>query len=117
MLLGLHHVTAICGPAQANVDAYAGALGLRLVKQTVNFDDPGTYHLYYADGDARPGSVLTVFPWPADGLRGQIGAHIDAGGGLAEAYYVDQSPFAHLDTFEELATKNAGRVYEQMEWE
>lgn len=50
-------------------------------------------------------------------LRTQIGAHIDAGGGLAEAYYVDQSPYAHLDTFEELATKNAGRVFEQMEFE
>jgi len=50
-------------------------------------------------------------------LRAQIGAHLDAGGGLAEAYYVDQSPYAHLDTFEELATKNAGRVYEQMEFE
>ena len=60
MLLGLHHVTAICGPAQANVDAYAGALGLRLVKQTVNFDDPGTYHLYWDDDretlDAMPAS-------------------------------------------------------------
>mgnify|MGYP001814380300 FL=1 len=50
-------------------------------------------------------------------LRAQIGAHLDAGGGLADAYYVDQSPYAHLDTFEELATKNAGRVYEQMEFE
>ena len=50
-------------------------------------------------------------------LRGKIGAHLDAGGDLAEAYYVDQSPYAHLDTFEELATKNAGRVYEQMEFE
>jgi glyoxylase-like metal-dependent hydrolase (beta-lactamase superfamily II) len=50
-------------------------------------------------------------------LRGKIGEHIEAGGGLAEAYYVDQSPYTHLDTFEELATKNAGRVYEQMEFE
>lgn len=50
-------------------------------------------------------------------LRGKIGAHIEAGGGLAEAYYVDQSPYKNLDTFEELATKNAGRVYEQMEFE
>lgn len=50
-------------------------------------------------------------------LRARIGDHIDAGGGLAEAYYVDQSPYAHLDTFEELATKNAGRVFEQMEFE
>ncbi len=50
-------------------------------------------------------------------LRGKIGEHLDDGGGLADAYYVDQSPYAHLDTFEELATKNAGRVYEQMEFE
>jgi len=50
-------------------------------------------------------------------LRAQIAAHLDAGGGLAEAYYVDQSPYTHLDTFEELATKNAGRMYEQMEFE
>lgn len=50
-------------------------------------------------------------------LRGKIGEHLDNGGGLAEAYYVDQSPYAHLDTFEELATKNAGRVFEQMEFE
>ncbi len=50
-------------------------------------------------------------------LHGKIGAHLDSGGGLADAYYVDQSPYAHLDTFEELATKNAGRVYEQMEFE
>ena len=50
-------------------------------------------------------------------LRGKIREHIDAGGDLSDAYYVDQSPYAHLDTYEELATKNAGRVYEQMEWE
>ncbi|WP_420455268.1 ring-cleaving dioxygenase [Rubrivirga sp.] len=84
MISGLHHVTAICGPAQANVDTYAGTLGLRLVKQTVNFDDPGTTHLYYADGDARPGSVLTFFPWPSDGMRGRVGA----GQATATAYAV-----------------------------
>ena len=50
-------------------------------------------------------------------LRARIAEHLDAGGGLAEAYYVDQSPYTHLDTYQELATKNAGRVYEQMEWE
>ena len=70
---GLHHVSAITGPAQRNVDFYAGPLGLRLVKQTVNFDDPSTYHLYYADAEARPGSVLTFFPWPA-GRTGRVGA-------------------------------------------
>ncbi|OZC02655.1 ring-cleaving dioxygenase [Rubricoccus marinus] len=71
---GLHHVTAISGPAQQNVDVYAGLLGLRLVKRTVNFDDPGTYHLYYADGEARPGSFLTFFPWGEGAMPGRIGA-------------------------------------------
>lgn len=62
-LPGLHHVTAICGDPQRNVAFYAGVLGLRLIKKTVNFDDPGTYHLYYADGVGTPGSVLTFFPF------------------------------------------------------
>ncbi|PRX98668.1 ring-cleaving dioxygenase [Allonocardiopsis opalescens] len=61
---GLHHVTAIGGDPQRNVDFYLRALGLRLVKQTVNFDDPGTYHLYYGDEAGRPGSLMTFFPWP-----------------------------------------------------
>lgn len=60
---GLHHVTAISGPARRNLDFYARVLGLRLVKKTVNFDDPGTYHLYFGDTDAAPGSILTFFPW------------------------------------------------------
>jgi len=70
---GIHHVSSISGAAQATLDAYAGRLGLRLVKQTVNFDDPSTYHLYFADRDARPGSALTFFPWP-DGQPGKAGA-------------------------------------------
>jgi len=70
---GLHHVTAIAGPAQRNVDFYAGFLGLRLVKKTVNFDDPGTYHLYYGDDAGRPGTILTFFPW-ADVVPGRAGA-------------------------------------------
>lgn len=61
---GLHHITAICGDAQENLDFYAGALGLRLVKRSVNQDDPATYHLFYADGEGHPGSDLTFFPWP-----------------------------------------------------
>ena len=73
MTTGLHHVTAITGPAQRTVDFLSGRLGLRLVKRTVNFDDPGTYHLYYADGGARPGSIFTVFPWAGDALRGEAG--------------------------------------------
>lgn len=60
---GIHHVTAIAGPACRNVDFYTRTLGLRLVKRTVNFDDPGTYHLYYGDEQGRPGTILTFFPW------------------------------------------------------
>ena len=61
--VGIHHVTAITGVPQRNVDFYAGLLGLRLVKKTVNFDDPETYHLYYGDGEGSPGSIMTFFPW------------------------------------------------------
>lgn len=69
---GIHHVTAISGPARRNLDFYGRVLGLRLVKKTVNFDDPGTYHLYYGDKAGNPGSVLTFFPMP--GLpQGRIG--------------------------------------------
>ena len=60
---GLHHVTAISGPAQENLDFYSGVLGMRLVKKSVNQDDPGTYHLFYADAEGRPGTDLTFFPW------------------------------------------------------
>lgn len=60
---GLHHVTAIGGDPQRNADFYLRTLGLRLVKTTVNFDDPGTYHLYYGDESGNPGSLLTFFPW------------------------------------------------------
>ena len=60
---GLHHVTAISGPAQENLDFYAGILGMRLVKKSVNQDDPGTYHLFYADAEGHPGTDLTFFPW------------------------------------------------------
>ena len=60
---GLHHVTAIAGPAQENLDFYAGVLGMRLVKKSVNQDDPGTYHLFYADAEGHPGTDITFFPW------------------------------------------------------
>jgi glyoxalase family protein len=70
---GIHHVTAISGEPQRNVDFYVGLLGLRLVKKTVNFDDPGTYHLYYGDGAGSPGSIMTFFPW-AGAPNGRIGA-------------------------------------------
>jgi len=60
---GIHHITAICGNAQENLDFYAGVLGMRLVKKSVNQDDPGTYHLFYADADGHPGTDLTFFPF------------------------------------------------------
>jgi glyoxalase family protein len=65
---GIHHVTAIAGHPQANLDFYVGALGMRLVKKTVNQDVPDTYHLFYADAAGTPGTDLTFFPWPP-GLR------------------------------------------------
>lgn len=58
---GIHHITAICGDPQRNIDFYVGLLGLRLVKKTVNFDDPGSYHLYYGDGLGSPGTIMTFF--------------------------------------------------------
>jgi glyoxalase family protein len=61
---GIHHITAITGDPQTNLDFYCGLMGLRLVKLTVNFDDPTTYHLYYGDGSGKPGTILTFFPWP-----------------------------------------------------
>jgi len=64
-LLGLHHVTAIVDDPQENLDFYTLVLGLRLLKQTVNFEDPFTYHLYYGDSAGRPGTIVTFFPWPA----------------------------------------------------
>src|SRR5215213_8625926 len=71
-LLGIHHVTAIVDDPQENIDFYTNVLGLRLVKQTVNFDDPYTYHLYYGDEQGRPGTIITFFPWP-EGRHGSRG--------------------------------------------
>ncbi|HMN97016.1 MAG TPA: VOC family protein [Phycisphaerales bacterium] len=72
-LTGIHHVTALAASPQKNLDFYARALGLRLIKRTVNFDDPGTYHLYYGDGVGSPGTLLTHFPHPL-AARGRHGA-------------------------------------------
>ena len=69
---GIHHVTAITSDAQKNIDFYCGILGLRLVKLTVNFDDPESYHLYYGDELGRPGTIMTFFAWPG-GQSGRIG--------------------------------------------
>jgi glyoxalase family protein len=83
---GIHHVTAISGPAQENLDFYAGILGMRLVKKSVNQDDPSTYHLFYADGEGHPGSDLTFFPWAhmprgrdGTGLTNEVSLAVPAG--------------------------------------
>jgi len=90
---GIHHVTAIASDPQRNVAFYTEVLGLRLVKLTVNFDDPGTYHLYYGDEQGRPGTILTFFPWPG-ARRGRRGA----GQVAATAFLV---PEGTLDYWEE----------------
>lgn len=69
---GIHHVTAIAGNAQRNLDFYTRTLGLRLVKKTVNFDDPGTYHFYFGDAAGTPGTIVTFFPWETAG-QGRAG--------------------------------------------
>ena len=72
-ILGIHHITAIAGNAKRNLDFYTKTLGLRLVKKTVNFDDPGTYHFYFGDEVGTPGTILTFFPW--EGIHaGKAGA-------------------------------------------
>jgi glyoxalase family protein len=72
-IAGIHHVTAIAKDAQRNLDFYIGVLGLRLVKRTVNFDEPTVYHFYFAPSDGAPGTVLTFFPWSRM-KRGRPGA-------------------------------------------
>ena len=71
-IVGLHHVTAIASDPQRTLDFYAEVLGLRFVKRTVNFDDPGTYHFYFGDDIGSPGTILTFFPWP-NASRGSLG--------------------------------------------
>src|SRR5258708_2602837 len=83
---GLHHLTAIAGPAQENLDFYAGILGMRLVKRSINQDDPSTYHLFYADAEGHPGTDLTFFPWAqmapprmGHGLAVEVALEVPAG--------------------------------------
>jgi len=83
---GIHHITAISGDAKQNLEFYTQVLGMRLVKRSVNQDDPGTYHLFYADAEGRPGTDLTFFPWShlapsraGHGLSSEVGLAITAG--------------------------------------
>jgi glyoxalase family protein len=79
---GIHHITAISGDPARNVAFYTEVLGLRMVKKTVNFDDPGTYHLYYGNGQGSPGTILTFFPW-AGARPGRRGAGEASGAAFA----------------------------------
>lgn len=101
-IAGLHHVTAISGDPQRNLDFYARALGLRLVKRTVNFDDPTTYHLYYADEMGTPGSVMTFFPWP-NAPQGRVGV-----GQVTLTHYA--APIGSLNFWEERLARAGARV-------
>lgn len=77
---GLHHITAIAGDPRENLEFYTGLLGLRMVKRSVNQDAPDTYHLFYADGEGRPGTDLTFFPWPRmSPARAGIGLAMEVG--------------------------------------
>ena len=106
---GLHHVTAIGGDPQRNIDFYITGLGLRLVKRTVNFDDPSTYHLYYGDDAGTPGSLMTFFPW-----KGVPAGRIGAGQSTTTAFSVPagslgwwKGHFGDLGIESEISTTNS----------
>src|SRR5271163_3405104 len=81
-ITGTHHITAIAGDARRNLEFYTRVLGLRMVKRTVNFDDPGTYHFYYGNETGAPGTILTFFPW--EGIpEGRTGAGMATGIGFS----------------------------------
>ncbi|HSM09237.1 MAG TPA: ring-cleaving dioxygenase [Gemmatimonadota bacterium] len=81
---GLHHVTAIAADPRENLQFYTGVLGLRMVKRSVNQDAPDTYHLFYADGEGRPGTDITFFPWPRMGpARPGVGLAVEVGFSVA----------------------------------
>jgi len=105
---GLHHVTAIASDPQRNLDFYVGLLGLRFVKRTVNFDDPGTYHFYFGDRRGTPGTILTFFPWPGArrGIRGtgQVEATAFAISSDSIGYWLERLEHQHV-TAEKTSTR------------
>jgi glyoxalase family protein len=112
-IAGLHHVTAIASDPQRNLDFYVQLLGLRLVKRTVNFDDPGTYHFYFGDARGTPGTILTFFPWPGArrGYRGvgQIEATAFAISPDSVGYWLDRFKEQHVT-----AEKTSARFGEEV---
>ena len=89
MLSGLHHVTCVCSEAQRTVEYYRDGLGFSLVKKTVNFDDPHSYHLYFGDGVGSPGTLLTFFEWPR-ATRGRLGRGTFESIGLATPSVIEE---------------------------
>jgi glyoxalase family protein len=112
-IAGLHHVTAIASDPQRNLDFYIGLLGLRLVKRTVNFDDPGTYHFYFGDARGTPGTILTFFSWP-----GARRGHRGVGQIEATAFTISPDSVGYwLDRFKEqhvTAEKTSARFGEEV---
>src|SRR5260370_18156946 len=110
---GLHHVTAIASDPQRNLDFYVGLLGLRFVKRTVNFDDPGTYHFYFGDNRGTPGTILTFFPWPGArrGIRGtgQIEATAFSISSESVGYWLERFKQHHV-TAERTSPRFGGEV-------
>jgi glyoxalase family protein len=112
-IAGLHHVTAIASDPQRNLDFYIGLLGLRLVKRTVNFDDPGTYHFYFGDARGTPGTILTFLSWP-----GARRGHRGVGQIEATAFTISPDSVGYwLDRFKEqhvTAEKTSARFGEEV---
>jgi glyoxalase family protein len=108
-ITGIHHITAIAGDAKRNLDFYTQVLGLRMVKRTVNFDDPGTYHFYYGNETGTPGTILTFFPW-----EGIVNGRTGTGMATEIGYSVnkDSLPF-WADRFRELQVRH-GDVAERL---
>jgi glyoxalase family protein len=115
---GLHHITAIAADARNNFEFYTRVLGLRLVKKTVNFDDPGTYHLYYGDEIGTPGTILTFFPWQGltrgrsgTGMATEIGYSVPSGSldfwlNRLEQFNIDHDPVARRSDEEYLSFRD-----------
>lgn len=103
-IIGLHHVTAIASDPQRNLDFYTELMGLRFVKRTVNFDDPGTYHFYFGDDAGSPGTILTFFPWP-HASRGNM----ESGEVSATAFVIPKSALPYWQQ----RLREAGVAFEQ----
>src|SRR5579863_9698307 len=112
-ITGIHHITAIAGNAKQNLDFYTRVLGLRMVKRTVNFDDPGTYHFYYGNENGTPGTILTFFPWEGivngrngTGMATEIGYSVNKD---SLAFWADR--FSQLKVAHGPTTERMGEVY------